>query len=167
MAWKCSYGVWNCEVCKPVTAPRAPLQTARTTAYNAAVPAESRAYLAVPFAQKDLAKRLGARWDAERKAWYADTRGNLGPFKMWGAKAQVTKPASVAAKPVRPVLVADEPIVSDGMDRLLNPGAELTTDDLFAALDATREAPKVAKPAAPQAEYVFDVATMAIGTSRR
>ena len=30
----------------------------------------SKTYLNVPFAQKDAAKALGARWDAARKKWY-------------------------------------------------------------------------------------------------
>jgi len=166
MAWKCSFGFWNCTVCKRAPAPSAPNNRA---AYASAVAAEFRVYLTVPYAQKDMAKRLGARWDADRKAWYADNRKPLAPFRMWGAAAVAAAPVA-KPKPARPVLVAEavaESIVTAGIDRLINPGAELTTDDLFAALDATREAPKVSKPAAPQAEYVFDVASMAIGTSRR
>lgn len=30
-----------------------------------------RAYLDVPFAEKDDAKRCGARWDAQVRRWYA------------------------------------------------------------------------------------------------
>eukprot|EP00401_Gymnodinium_catenatum_P003972 CAMPEP_0117496278 /NCGR_PEP_ID=MMETSP0784-20121206/20571_1 /TAXON_ID=39447 /ORGANISM="" /LENGTH=556 /DNA_ID=CAMNT_0005291237 /DNA_START=115 /DNA_END=1783 /DNA_ORIENTATION=+ len=32
-----------------------------------------RTYLEVPFAQKDEAKQLGARWDPERKKWFAES----------------------------------------------------------------------------------------------
>ncbi|MFI3136422.1 MAG: DUF5710 domain-containing protein, partial [Methylococcaceae bacterium] len=32
--------------------------------------ADSKIYLNVPFAQKDEAKALGARWDAAQKKWY-------------------------------------------------------------------------------------------------
>ena len=39
--------------------------------------------LKVPFAEKDQAKKLGARWDAARKCWYID--GGLDPavFARW------------------------------------------------------------------------------------
>lgn len=33
---------------------------------------KGRTYLLVPFEEKDLAKVRGAKWDAEKKAWYAD-----------------------------------------------------------------------------------------------
>jgi hypothetical protein len=32
----------------------------------------SRVYLAVPFAEKDEAKRHGARWNPERRQWWVD-----------------------------------------------------------------------------------------------
>ena len=32
-----------------------------------------KVYLNVPFAKKDEAKKMGARWDAERKKWYVNT----------------------------------------------------------------------------------------------
>lgn len=34
-------------------------------------PMQGRTYLAVPFAEKDEAKAMGAKWDKEAKAWYA------------------------------------------------------------------------------------------------
>ena len=42
-------------------------------------------FLTVPFAEKDQAKNLGARWNAERKKWYVPTGVDLAPFKKWGA----------------------------------------------------------------------------------
>lgn len=35
-----------------------------------------RVYLSVPFAQKEIAKSLGARWDSEKKLWYSDSDSN-------------------------------------------------------------------------------------------
>ncbi|WP_157199584.1 DUF5710 domain-containing protein [Methylomonas koyamae] len=32
--------------------------------------AAAKTYLNVPYAQKDAAKALGARWDASNKKWY-------------------------------------------------------------------------------------------------
>ncbi len=40
-------------------------------------------YLKVPFAEKDDAKALGARFDPERKLWYATDKVNFRHFKKW------------------------------------------------------------------------------------
>lgn len=37
----------------------------------------------VPYAEKDAAKRLGARWDAARKTWYVENIENLELFTRW------------------------------------------------------------------------------------
>ncbi|HEX5392336.1 MAG TPA: DUF5710 domain-containing protein [Rhodocyclaceae bacterium] len=42
-----------------------------------------RTNLKVPFAEKDQAKKLGARWDAARKIWYVDGDVDLAPFSKW------------------------------------------------------------------------------------
>lgn len=47
--------------------------------------------LTVPFAEKDKAKRLGARWDVERKTWYVENLEDLAPFLRWMPK-HLTKP---------------------------------------------------------------------------
>lgn len=39
--------------------------------------------LKVPFAEKDQAKKLGARWDAGRKIWYVEGKEDLAPFSRW------------------------------------------------------------------------------------
>lgn len=58
-----------------------------------------RTNLAVPFAEKDQAKALGARWDAARKCWYVQDAKDLAPFARWlredGAAAS---PAPASAK---------------------------------------------------------------------
>lgn len=43
----------------------------------------SRQYLNVPFAQKDAAKSLGARFDGAVKRWYVDERRDLAVFAQW------------------------------------------------------------------------------------
>lgn len=43
----------------------------------------SKAYLTVPYAEKDEAKALGARWDATRKKWYAPQGAELDRFARW------------------------------------------------------------------------------------
>jgi hypothetical protein len=41
------------------------------------------AMLNVPFAEKDEAKRLGARWDSAKKKWYAPSGADLARFSRW------------------------------------------------------------------------------------
>lgn len=104
-AWKCSYGVWNCPECIRPRADvprRAALFADRATAYNSVVPADARQYLNVPFAEKNLAKRLGARWDNDKRQWYCDAREDNKRFASWGAKP---KPVLVADS--KPKLVAE------------------------------------------------------------
>ncbi len=44
----------------------------------------SRAYLQVPFEEKDSAKAKGARWDKIRKLWYAEAGWDLAPLiEQW------------------------------------------------------------------------------------
>ena len=45
--------------------------------------AEIKTYLNVPFAQKDAAKVLGARWDASIKKWYVPSGKDIGLFTQW------------------------------------------------------------------------------------
>ncbi|MBN8283763.1 DUF5710 domain-containing protein [Zoogloea sp.] len=66
-----------------------------------------RTNLQVPFAEKDEAKRLGARWDATKRVWYVQNMTDPAVFKRWlpehespaPARAGVTapKPASTAS----------------------------------------------------------------------
>lgn len=59
-----------------------------------------RTNLKVPFAEKDEAKKLGARWDAARKIWYVENAPDLAPFARWSPTAQLgsgeTAPATKA-----------------------------------------------------------------------
>lgn len=63
-----------------------------------------RTNLKVPFAEKDEAKKLGARWDAARKLWYVDGIADLSPFARWAptphdaAGGGSSAPRSSAAK---------------------------------------------------------------------
>lgn len=42
-----------------------------------------RINLITPFAEKDAAKALGARWDSARKIWYVVDPQDLTPFMRW------------------------------------------------------------------------------------
>lgn len=64
-------------------------------------------FLKVPFAEKDEAKALGARWNGERKSWYVPDGKPTEGFERWlppggadfvpakAASAPKAKPASV------------------------------------------------------------------------
>ena len=43
----------------------------------------SKIYLTVPYAQKDTAKALGARWDAAHKKWYVPADKDPALFTHW------------------------------------------------------------------------------------
>ncbi|MCK9606490.1 MAG: DUF5710 domain-containing protein [Methylomonas sp.] len=45
--------------------------------------AKSITYLNVPYAQKDAAKALGARWDTVNKKWYVPIGKEIAPFAQW------------------------------------------------------------------------------------
>ena len=48
-----------------------------------------RINLVTPFADKDHAKALGARWDSVRKNWYILDVADLTPFARWIPAADV------------------------------------------------------------------------------
>ena len=47
-------------------------------------------YLQVPYAEKDAAKRLGARWDPGAERWYIPADRDPEPFARWRAPARAT-----------------------------------------------------------------------------
>lgn len=54
----------------------------------AALAAAERVYLDVPYAEKDAAKALGARWTRAAKAWYVPPGADLAEFQQWMPSAQ-------------------------------------------------------------------------------
>lgn len=40
-------------------------------------------YLAVPYAEREAAKRLGARWDIARRRWWISSDMDRAPFAAW------------------------------------------------------------------------------------
>lgn len=57
-------------------------------------PAKDKTYLAVPFSQKNAAKRLGAKWDGKKKSWYAPEGADMSGLNQWLPKSnlQESKP---------------------------------------------------------------------------
>jgi hypothetical protein len=73
-----------------------------------------RVNLLTPFAEKDAAKALGARWDSKQKVWYVQDATDLSPFMRWipdlaaatvGVPAAAPRPAAApgAALPGRTI----------------------------------------------------------------
>jgi antirestriction protein ArdC/phage/plasmid primase-like uncharacterized protein len=56
--------------------------------------AEIKTYLAVPFLEKDAAKKLGAKWDGRKKSWYAPEGTEMAGLSQWlpKGKHQEAKP---------------------------------------------------------------------------
>jgi len=57
-----------------------------------------RINLKVPFAQKDAAKELGARWDAARKIWYVVDPVCLEVFADWMPEPELATAAPASSK---------------------------------------------------------------------
>lgn len=53
-----------------------------------------RMNLKVPFADKEQAKKLGARWDATLKVWYVASNAELALFAKWSPTAHDASVAS-------------------------------------------------------------------------
>lgn len=60
-----------------------------------------RSNLKVPFAEKDEAKKLGARWDAARKIWYVVNDGDLDGFYRWSPTPHEEALAPAPRKPAK------------------------------------------------------------------
>ena len=62
--------------------------------------------LKVPFNEKDQAKSLGARWNAEAKLWYVPQGVDVAPFEKWVSSvpnsALNPAPSQAAAKSAAP-----------------------------------------------------------------
>lgn len=56
-----------------------------------ASPAKEKTFLAVPYKEKEQAKRLGARWDKDEKSWYATEGTDLRPLTAWMPQDSLSK----------------------------------------------------------------------------
>lgn len=54
--------------------------------------ANEKTYLLVPYLERNNAKKLGAKWDAERKSWYAQPNDDLKKFEKWLDKKTAVSP---------------------------------------------------------------------------
>ncbi|OGV77982.1 MAG: hypothetical protein A3I83_07735 [Methylotenera sp. RIFCSPLOWO2_02_FULL_45_14] len=72
--------------------------------------------LKVPFNEKDQAKALGARWNAELKQWYVPEGVNSAPFEKWFANSSA--PEKGAAKAAARSATADNQSFDDDVDAI-------------------------------------------------
>ena len=59
-----------------------------------------RINLKTPFAEKEQAKALGARWDPKKKCWYIQNVADLTPFARWITDAPSSTSREQTAGPV-------------------------------------------------------------------
>ena len=79
--------------------------------------------LKVPFNEKDQAKSLGARWNAEAKLWYVPQGVEAAPFEKWVSSALNAAPAQAAAKPTEKPMAksnagTNKPPLDDDIDAI-------------------------------------------------
>ena len=48
-------------------------------------------FLNVPYHEKDIAKKSGAKWSPGHKSWYVENKEDLRPFMVW-IDARLKKP---------------------------------------------------------------------------
>lgn len=68
--------------------------------------------LKVRFNEKDQAKALGARWNAELKLWYVPSGIDATPFEKWFTDTPTNTPSASKSspKPSAKVVTSDNPI---------------------------------------------------------
>lgn len=75
--------------------------------------------LKVPFNEKDQAKALGARWNAEFKNWYVPQGVDSAPFAKWFTDLATSAPAKAATQPAKQTTAqAYAPSSADDMDAI-------------------------------------------------
>ena len=67
--------------------------------------------LKVPFAEKDTAKALGARWDAAKKIWYVKDVSDLTPFSRWIPDLQAASEGSSSGGTKQSTDIGKAPVV--------------------------------------------------------
>lgn len=149
MSYVCRYGVVNCTECRPVFSPP-------SRASFASKPVEmtdGATILAVPFAQKDQAKALGAKWNPERKVWFVPAGRPTSPFKRWFSDTAPVAPAKFVAESVE---APNE-----------KPGS-IPYEVLMEALAATKNqptyAPLASEPVTAEMEMLFEKVGLKAGS---
>jgi len=69
--------------------------------------------LKVPFNEKDQAKALGAKWNAESKHWYVPQGVNAEPFAKWFATGAPAAPVNTQAPASKQAPAANQSLDDD------------------------------------------------------
>ena len=88
-------------------------------------------YLAVPYQEKEAAKKVGAKWDKKEKSWYAPKGLPINHFKQWSIEQQELKSMTLTADDkteaissfkealeAKGLLLNDEPIMDGKIHRV-------------------------------------------------
>ncbi|MCT4533772.1 zincin-like metallopeptidase domain-containing protein [Halodesulfovibrio sp.] len=99
--------------------------------------AETKTYLAVPFSEKNAAKKLGAKWDGRKKSWYAPEGTEMNALSRWlpkgkhqEAKSQMS-PEQEFSQALRDagLIVEGLPIMDGKLHRVPVEGGKTTSKD--------------------------------------
>ena len=71
-----------------------------------------KTFLKVPFAEKDCAKALGAKWDVKKKMWYVINKADLSDFEKWLIKTP-TPQIDIKKIEITPLTEEETPWLSD------------------------------------------------------
>ena len=74
--------------------------------------------LKVPFNEKDQAKSLGARWNAEAKLWYVPQGVEAAAFEKWFTSKPNLAPMQATAKPVAQANASANTQFNDDIDAI-------------------------------------------------
>ena len=93
--------------------------------------AETNISLKVPFNEKDQAKALGARWNAESKQWYVPQGVDSAPFEKWFTDSATAIPIKATAKPATQAAADHSADDMDTINAKLRDAYELRDKDEF------------------------------------
>lgn len=71
--------------------------------------------LKVPFAEKDAAKALGARWDAANKLWYVADKADMAPFAKWSPTPREATAGTAQSALKRPAVTGKPQTQTSGL----------------------------------------------------
>lgn len=97
--------------------------------------AETNISLKVPFNEKDQAKALGARWNAESKHWYIPQGVDVAPFEKWLTNSpSPIKANTKAVAPANTIATTQDQSINEDMDAInakLRDAYESRDGDMF------------------------------------
>ena len=100
--------------------------------------------LKVPFNEKDQAKSLGARWNAEAKLWYVPVGVDAAPFEKWlSSELNVVPnmaPDQTAAKPTEKYVTKSMPPATAGANTPLDDDIDAINARLRDAYESNEDA---------------------------